>query len=140
MTREEKLSFSWSVFYCYYEDTGRHLPDCDGDIVRSCIKDLSSSEFNIYTQFYNHADSICFYRESKEWQDRTDRSIQYLEKAAEQTNLMLYEPPRHLILERILLPKKRNSSLCRSATSNFTQRHCNKVLPCLKLSLKQAIN
>ena len=61
MTREEKLLFSWSVFHCYYEDTGRHLPDCGGDTVRACIKDLSSSEFNIYTQFYNHADSMCFY-------------------------------------------------------------------------------
>ena len=76
MTREEKLLFSWSVFHCYYEDTGRHLPDCGGDTVRACIKDLSSSEFNIYTQFYNHADSMCFYRESKEWQERTGFTLE----------------------------------------------------------------
>ena len=100
MTREDKMWFSWRIMECYFIDTGgneshrshvgRPMPACSemGDI-RSCTKDLSTSNFDIFTQFYNHGDSICFYRESKEWQERTDRSIQKLEDAAETTAELL---------------------------------------------------
>ena len=102
MTRDEKLIFSWRVLHCYYQDAGRILPECQSDSIRACLQTLPSSDFNIYTQFYNHADSMCFYRESKEWQERTDRSIQHLEMAAEKASQLLsgshffYNSQRHL--------------------------------------------
>lgn len=51
--------------------------------MRACTRSLPSSDFDIFTQFYNHADSMCFYRESVEWRRQTDRSIQGLENATE---------------------------------------------------------
>lgn len=102
MTRDEKLLFSWRVLQCYYHDAGRILPECQSDSIRVCIQTLPSSDFNIYTQFYNHADSMCFYRESKEWQERTDRSIQHLEMAAEKASQLLFSPYILLYMQRYL--------------------------------------
>ena len=102
MTRDEKLLFSWRVLQCYYQDAGRILPECQSDSIRVCIQTLPSSDFNIYTQFYNHADSMCFYRESKEWQERTDRSIQHLEMAAEKASQLLFSPYILLYIQRYL--------------------------------------
>ena len=93
--------FAWRIMECYFDDTGsgisrrsvigRSIPDCkEATNIRSCTRDLSTSDFDIFTQFYNHGDSICFFRESKEWQERTDRSIRNLEDAAETTTELLY--------------------------------------------------
>lgn len=90
MTKEEKLVFSWNVFLCYYEDTRRTLPSCSSSDVRACTQKLSPSDFDIFTQFFHHGDSMCYYRESREWQERVDRSVHKLEKAATQTVAMLY--------------------------------------------------
>ena len=99
MTREEKMQFAWSVLVCYYDDTGtcyrkllskgRPIPLCTKNDIRACTRELSTTDFDIFTQFYNHGDSICFYRESKEWQDRTDRSVRNLEHAATETTTLL---------------------------------------------------
>ena len=62
---------------------GRAIPSCDTEHMRACTRSLPSSDFDIFTQFYNHADSMCFYRESAEWRRQTDRSIQGLENATE---------------------------------------------------------
>ena len=98
MTREEKMQFAWNVLICYYDDTGtcnrnvlwkgRTIPSCNKNEIRACTRELST-DFDIYTQFYNHGDSLCYYRESKEWQDRTDRSVRNLENAAEETTSLL---------------------------------------------------
>ena len=85
MSRDEKLHFSWNVLLCYYEDTGRRLPQCIDSSIRQCTRQLSSFDFDIFTQLYNHGDSFCFYRESKEWQEKTDMSIRHLEDAANET-------------------------------------------------------
>ena len=99
MTREEKMQFAWNVLICYYDDTGtcnrnvlwkgRTIPSCNKNEIRACTRELSTTDFDIFTQFYNHGDSLCYYRESKEWQDRTDRSVPNLENAAEETTSLL---------------------------------------------------
>ena len=89
MTRDEKMLFSWRVFLCYYEDTRRSIPKCDSSNIRECTSQLSPNDFDIFTQFFNHGDSMCYYRESREWQERVDQSVRRLEDATEQTVSLL---------------------------------------------------
>ena len=79
-----------NILVCYYEDTGRIIPKCSSPSIRVCTSNLSTHDFDIYTQFYNHGDSFCFYRESKEWQSQTDASIHHLEESTQQTIQKLY--------------------------------------------------
>lgn len=89
METEEKLQFSWNVLLCYYEDTGRPLPQCSSPLIRECTRQLSTFDFDIFTQLYHHGDSFCFYRESKEWRAKTEASIHKLEDTTSQTIEML---------------------------------------------------
>ena len=74
---------------CYYEDTRRSVPKCDSSDVRECTSQLSPNDFDIFTQFFNHGDSMCYYRESREGQERVDQSVRQLEDATEQTVSLL---------------------------------------------------
>lgn len=47
-----------------------------------CLQRLSDFAFQIYTQFYNHIDSVCFYLQSHLWQTQTERSVNSLVDAA----------------------------------------------------------
>lgn len=91
MEGEEKLQFSWNVLLCYYEDTGRRIPQCSSASIRECTRQLTSYDFDIFTQFYNHGDNFCFYRESKEWQAKTELSIHRLEDTTQETIQLLYK-------------------------------------------------
>ena len=54
------MLFAWSVMNCVLEDAGRKKYVCRTRSVRTCISLLPDSVLPIYTQFLNHADTICF--------------------------------------------------------------------------------
>ena len=110
MNQEAKMQFAWNILVCYYEDTGRIIPKCSSPSIRVCTSNLSTHDFDIYTQFYNHCDSFCFYRESKEWQSQTDASIHHLEESTQQTIQKLYFYYNIFKIEMNQLIKNKNYS------------------------------
>lgn len=56
------MIFAWSVMNCVLEDAGRKKFVCKARSVRTCTSLLPDSILPIYTQFLNHADTICFYQ------------------------------------------------------------------------------
>lgn len=146
MSGDEKLTFSWNVLVCYFEDTGRRIPQCAYSTIRECTSHLSSFDFDVFTQMYNHGDSFCFYRESKEWQRKTDQSINHLEDVTDETINRLYYI-LYLIIQRCIaweggnfvnppIPESGASfnilvSKCSSSWENFTSRRTIKSFSCI---------
>ena len=86
-----KLKFSLGFTSCYLSMTGRDpLPEpCprwntgEAGVVGSgglkeCTAAMSPAVFGVYTQFYNHADNICFFLHSEIWQREADQAVDAL--------------------------------------------------------------
>lgn len=47
-------------------------------IAQKCLGGLSESAFEVYIQFFNHIDNICFYMQSTLWQEKTEETVNRL--------------------------------------------------------------
>ena len=63
------MRFAWDVMNCFLDDAGRKQYICKAKKIRTCTSKLPDSVLQIYTQFINHADSICFYQEFQVWKN-----------------------------------------------------------------------
>ena len=59
------MRFVWDVMNCYLDDTRSKRYLCKAKKIKTCTSMLPDSILQIYTQFMNHADDICFYQEFK---------------------------------------------------------------------------
>ena len=64
MNKEQKMRFVWDVMNCYLQDTKSKKYICK-TAIRTCTSALPDPILQIYIQFLNHADVICFIHESK---------------------------------------------------------------------------
>ena len=74
MDKEQKMRFVWDVMNCYLDDTRSKKYLCKAKKIKTCTSMLPDSILQIYTQFMNHADDICFYQEFKIWQQKMELS------------------------------------------------------------------
>lgn len=58
------MRYVWDVMNCYLQDTKSKKYICN-TAIRTCTSVLPDPILQIYMQFYNHADVICFIHESK---------------------------------------------------------------------------
>ena len=66
---------------CHFEKSGlKKYPCGESDSIEECTKDMTESvlAFNTYTEFYTHTSDICFYLQSKIWQQKTEDTINKL--------------------------------------------------------------
>ena len=64
MNKEQKMRYVWNVMNCYLQDTKNKKYICN-TAIKTCTSVLPTSIYQIYIQFLNHADFICFIHESK---------------------------------------------------------------------------
>lgn len=93
--KESRLRFAWDVMNCFLDDAGRKKFICKAKKIKTCTSLLPDSALQIYTQFVNHADSICFYQEflvcfwvevnKKMWQKKMELTTTTLVSSVEQT-------------------------------------------------------
>eukprot|EP01055_Gregarina_sp_Pseudo9_P005370 Gregarina_sp_Pseudo_9__5369@NODE_649_length_2425_cov_15_863789_g612_i0_p1_GENE_NODE_649_length_2425_cov_15_863789_g612_i0NODE_649_length_2425_cov_15_863789_g612_i0_p1_ORF_typecomplete_len506_score69_76DUF148/PF02520_17/9e03DUF148/PF02520_17/0_07DUF148/PF02520_17/1_2e03_NODE_649_length_2425_cov_15_863789_g612_i02321749 len=55
-------------------------------LVAQCIEGLPDLHFQIYIEFLNHVEAICFHIHAKLWQDRTDLAVRNLLKTTDNVN------------------------------------------------------
>ena len=85
-TRQMRLALSFAN--CHLESTGRQTYPCTTAMdVKDCInKDImNDSDFQIYTQFYTHANNLCYYLQSRLWQQQTETTINRLSSTSQET-------------------------------------------------------
>lgn len=81
-----KKQMAYSLSRCFLMSLGIDIPDCDYSL-KQCFQenDYHPDFVNIFTQFYLHFDSICYFLETKLWQRQTGDLINALSSTSEQT-------------------------------------------------------
>ena len=66
---------------CHFEKSGLKTYTCsENESIEECTREMAKSvlAFNTYTEFYTHTSDICFYLQSKVWQQKTEDTINKL--------------------------------------------------------------
>lgn len=59
---------------CHWLSAERRTYACSHEMtIASCTSEMTESAFDIYTQFFNHIEDVCFYLQSQLWQEKTER-------------------------------------------------------------------
>ena len=81
LTDVEQSRLAIAFANCHFEKSGlRKYPCSENDSIEECTRDMAKSvlAFNTYTEFYTHTSDICFYLQSKVWQQKTEDTINKL--------------------------------------------------------------
>lgn len=96
LTDIEQSRLAIAFANCHFKKSGlKTYPCADNDSIKACTKDMAQSvlAFNTYTEFYTHTSDICFYLQSKVWQQKTEDTVNKLSstsnKVAEQLEASL---------------------------------------------------
>ena len=59
---------------CHWSSAERRTYKCTDEMsIASCTREMTESAFDVYTQFFNHIEDVCFYLQSQLWQEKTER-------------------------------------------------------------------
>jgi len=78
LTEDVQHALTVKFLECFLRKTGRPMESCDDISQQECTRQMSSEVFNIYTEFFTHTQSICFYLQATEWQVTTEETIDRL--------------------------------------------------------------
>ena len=94
---------------CHFEKSGlKKYPCGENDSIEECTKDMTESvlAFNTYTEFYTHTSDICFYLQSKIWQQKTEDTIS---KLSSTSNVVADQLQASLINQKQVLEGQKSS-------------------------------
>ncbi|XP_060679215.1 uncharacterized protein LOC132813700 isoform X2 [Hemiscyllium ocellatum] len=75
---------------CHLESSGKSFPACPESAgVQSCVGSLDSVSFLVYTEFFTHAHSICYYLQSELWHQQMEETITRLRVTSESVSRQL---------------------------------------------------
>ena len=70
---------SLSLANCHLRTSGRAEIACTAsDDTRACLAGADAHAFHTYTEFFTHSDSLCFFLHSRQWRQRTQRTVDAL--------------------------------------------------------------
>ncbi|KAJ1633737.1 hypothetical protein T492DRAFT_837337 [Pavlovales sp. CCMP2436] len=85
---EQQSRLAVAFTNCHFEKSGLKTYACDRSAsVQTCTSamatDLNGMPYSVYTTFYTHAESMCFYLQSAAFQERTEAAVSSLHGAVE---------------------------------------------------------
>ncbi|XP_042307513.1 uncharacterized protein LOC121922319 isoform X3 [Sceloporus undulatus] len=82
---EEKQSHIALAFaHCHLQRSGRGFPPCKPhSSIRDCTQHMDSVAFGVYTEFFTHAHSICYFLHNEAWQQRAQDTVHRLTSSSE---------------------------------------------------------
>ena len=97
---QQKLAIAFAN--CHWLSAGRRSYECTEDMsISECTEEMSESAFDVYTQFYNHIEDVCFYLQSQLWQEKTEQLIGDLSDTSHLAVQKMTESlERHKMLEK----------------------------------------
>ncbi|XP_062975028.1 uncharacterized protein LOC134393929 [Elgaria multicarinata webbii] len=82
---EEKQSrIALAFAHCHLQRSGRRFPRCEpSSSIQDCTQHMDSVAFGVYTEFFTHAHSICYFLHNEAWQERAHETIHRLTSSSE---------------------------------------------------------
>lgn len=110
LTEETQSRLALAFSNCHWERSGRDTYPCplDSSFKECTSKDnMGDSAFFVYTQFFTHTSSMCYFLQSQLWQDKTETTINSL---SDTSNVVVNKLEEALDYHR-LLDRKQDESL-----------------------------
>ena len=86
LTEENQSRLALAFSNCHWERSGRETYPCPADASFkecTCKERMGDSAFLVYTQFFTHTSSMCYYLQSQLWQDKTENTVNLLSEASD---------------------------------------------------------
>ncbi|XP_060109244.1 protein brambleberry-like [Heteronotia binoei] len=84
LDEEEQSRIALAFAHCHLERSGKRFPPCPpASSIRDCTQDMDSVAFGVYTEFFTHAQSICYFLQNEVWQQRAQDTVLRLTSASE---------------------------------------------------------
>ncbi|KAL8164316.1 UNVERIFIED_CONTAM: hypothetical protein K2H54_048870 [Gekko kuhli] len=76
LDEEQQSRIALAFAHCHLERSGKVFPPCaPASSIRDCTEDMDSVAFGVYTEFFTHAQSICYFLQNEAWQQRAQDTV-----------------------------------------------------------------
>ncbi|GLV34563.1 hypothetical protein CBL_09044 [Carabus blaptoides fortunei] len=111
LTEDVQSDIALQITNCFLVMSGHDAYHCDHDkkqnVRRICISSMSDRAFNVYTEFYTHAQNICWFLRGQIWQEkiseRTFKVGEQLDSSLTRQELLLNQQQQSLTMQEQLL-------------------------------------
>lgn len=95
---DENIQYYLALLFtnCFLEKSGLRDDLCDSSKPEYCVKRMSEKAFNVFTEFFTHTQSICFFLQNEMWQQQTHDTIGKLSETSYQVTKKLSKASRNL--------------------------------------------
>ncbi|KAG2462645.1 GEX1 protein, partial [Polypterus senegalus] len=78
-TDEAQSRIALGFTHCHLQRSGRSFPACsEEDSIQVCTQHMDSVAFGVYTEFFTHTHSICYFLQNEIWQQQAENTIDSL--------------------------------------------------------------
>ncbi|XP_039601729.1 uncharacterized protein LOC120524001 [Polypterus senegalus] len=78
-TDEAQSRIALGFTHCHLQRSGRSFPACsEEDSIQVCTQHMDSVAFGVYTEFFTHTHSICYFLQNEIWQQQAENTIDRL--------------------------------------------------------------
>ncbi|XP_060125114.1 uncharacterized protein LOC118075349 [Zootoca vivipara] len=84
LDEEQQSRIAIAFAHCHLQRSGRKFPPCEpSSSIRDCTQDMDPVAFGVYTEFFTHAQSICYFLHNEAWQRRAQDTVHRLTSSSE---------------------------------------------------------
>ncbi|KAJ6655348.1 hypothetical protein lerEdw1_005540 [Lerista edwardsae] len=84
LDEEQQSRIALAFAHCHLQRSGKRFPPCEpGSTIRDCTQHMDPVAFGVYTEFFTHVQSICYFLHNEAWQQRAQRTVHRLTSASE---------------------------------------------------------
>ncbi|KAJ7317484.1 hypothetical protein JRQ81_003646 [Phrynocephalus forsythii] len=84
LDEEQQSHIALAFAHCHLQRSGRTFPPCEPhSSIRDCTQHMDPVAFGVYTEFFTHAHSICYFLHNEAWQQRAQDTVHRLTSSSE---------------------------------------------------------
>ncbi|XP_033029709.1 uncharacterized protein LOC117061134 [Lacerta agilis] len=84
LDEEQQSRIAIAFAHCHLQRSGRKFPPCEpSSSIRGCTQDMDPVAFGVYTEFFTHAQSICYFLHNEAWQQQAQDTMHRLTSSSE---------------------------------------------------------
>ncbi|XP_028568025.2 uncharacterized protein LOC114587638 [Podarcis muralis] len=84
LDEEQQSRIAIKFAHCHLQRSGRKFPPCEpSSSIRGCTQDMDPVAFGVYTEFFTHAQSICYFLHNEAWEQRAQDTMHRLTSSSE---------------------------------------------------------
>ncbi|XP_063150236.1 uncharacterized protein LOC134490847 isoform X2 [Candoia aspera] len=84
LNEEQQSRIALAFAHCHLQRSGRRFPPCEiGSSIRDCTQHMDPVAFGVYTEFFTHAHTICYFLHNEAWQQQAQDTVHRLISSSE---------------------------------------------------------